>query len=335
VLYSDFTTPGTYVCTFHVRNDAGEVSSPKQAEVIVPYIYEGGGAALATIFLVGGSEQHDFAAALDEVWVKFYASAGLVFNVEATQLGDNSDVRMDLYYGQPDDTLTFVGAADNCGRGAGFSEGLTVDLKTRTSGLVPGVYYVRVSSADTKLFGAGTEYELRIYVPSGTGGGVITITVGGGSGLLAHMQVPIGPAAAVAAGAAWRLQGTTAWSGGPTYTASLASGSSVTLEFKPIPGWNVPTNNTVRIALGQLTVVPATYTPAVLPVPPVLTFKPASGLGITGTAGATFRLEYRTSLVSGQWLPLKTNTLGPGFNLLLPWPPSNGPTAFYRAVWLP
>jgi hypothetical protein len=34
-------------------------------------------------------------------------------------------------------------------------------------------------------------------------------------------------------------------------------------------------------------------------------------------------------------LPLKTNTLGPGFNLLLPWPPTNGPAAFYRAVWLP
>jgi len=71
------------------------------------------------------------------------------------------------------------------------------------------------------------------------------------------------------------------------------------------------------------------------PAAPVLTFNPASGLGITGTTGATFRLEYRASLVSGQWLPLKTNTLGPGFNLLLPWPPTNGPAAFYRALWLP
>jgi hypothetical protein len=81
--------------------------------------------------------------------------------------------------------------------------------------------------------------------------------------------------------------------------------------------------------------VPATYTPVVTPAPPVLTFNPASGLGITGTTGVTFRLDYRISLVSGQWLPLKTNTLGPGFNLLLTWPPTNGPAAFYRAVWLP
>jgi hypothetical protein len=169
-----------------------------------------------------------------------------------------------------------------------------------------------------------------------TGGGVITITAGGGSEL-AYMQVTIVPTNAVAAGAAWRVYGTTNnWSTGPTYLAAIAGGSSVTLEFKPIPGWNLPTNNTVPIVPGQLTTILATYTPASTPpAPPVLTFNPASGLGITGTTGATFRLEYRTSLVSGQWLPLKTNTLGPGLNLLLPWPPTNGPAAFYRAVWLP
>jgi hypothetical protein len=168
-----------------------------------------------------------------------------------------------------------------------------------------------------------------------TGGGVITITASGGSGLLAYVQVPIGPAGAVAAGAAWRLSGTTGWSTSATFTEAIGSGSSVTLEFKPIPGWDLPTNSAVQVTLGQLTVVPATYTPVVSPASPMLTFNPASGLGITGTTGATFRLEYRTSLVSGQWLPLATKTLGPGFNLLLPWPPTNGPAAFYRAVWLP
>jgi hypothetical protein len=40
-------------------------------------------------------------------------------------------------------------------------------------------------------------------------------------------------------------------------------------------------------------------------------------------------------LSSGTWLALKTNTLGPGFNQVLPWPPTNGPAGFYRAVWLP
>ena len=46
-----------------------------------------------------------------------------------------------------------------------------LDLKTGQSGLWPGVYYVRVSSADTNLFGPGSEYELEIYMPIGPAGG--------------------------------------------------------------------------------------------------------------------------------------------------------------------
>jgi hypothetical protein len=209
-----------------------------------------------------------------------------------------------------------------------------VYLGTLYNGIVP--YASLVRGIDSNVVNLITRAQmLGDAGTNGTGGGVITITAGAGSGLLAYLQVPIGPMNAVAAGAAWRVSGTTGWSTGATFTAPLTSGQVVTLEFKPIPGWNLPTNSTVPIALGQLTVVPATYTRVVTPVPPVLTFNPASGLGITGTTGATFRLEYRTSLVSGAWLPLRTNTLGPGFNLLLPWPPTNGPAAFYRAVWLP
>jgi len=48
-----------------------------------------------------------------------------------------------------------------------------------------------------------------------------------------------------------------------------------------------------------------------------------------------YRLEYKTSLSSGGWTTLSTNTVGAGFHLVLPWPPTNGPAAFYRAVWLP
>ncbi len=45
--------------------------------------------------------------------------------------------------------------------------------------------------------------------------------------------------------------------------------------------------------------------------------------------------EFRTKVPSGARLLLLTNTLGAGFNLVLPWPTANGPAAFYRAVWLP
>jgi len=118
-----------------------------------------------------------------------------------------------------------------------------------------------------------------------TGGGVIMIQVGaGGNGLLAYVQVTISPAAAVAAGAAWRLQGTSGWSTGPTYTAALAAGGSATLEFKPISGWNLPANNTVQVALGQLATVLATYTPN----PAQMAVTPAGGLSSSGYAGGAF-----------------------------------------------
>jgi hypothetical protein len=58
------------------------------------------------------------------------------------------------------------------------------------------------------------------------------------------------------------------------------------------------------------------------------------GIGLTGTTGTVYRVEYRTNLTIGSWIPLSTNTIGSGINTLLPWPPTNGPAAFYRAVWL-
>jgi hypothetical protein len=117
-----------------------------------------------------------------------------------------------------------------------------------------------------------------------TGGGVITITVGsGGSGLLAYVQVTLGPPAAVAAGAAWRIQGTTAWSTGTTYTAALAAGGSVTLEFKPIVGWNLPANQALTLVLGQTTTVSALYT-----LSSRLGVTPSAGFSASGFAGGPF-----------------------------------------------
>jgi hypothetical protein len=132
--------------------------------------------AQATIFMVGGTEQHNFHSRTDEDWVKFYAMAGYLFSIKATQLGTNSDLRLDLYYEQPDGTLAWVNAADYHGSGAGQGESLTVDLETGQSGLWPGVYYVRVSSADTNLFGAGSEYSLKIFIPVG-GGSLVVVAV--------------------------------------------------------------------------------------------------------------------------------------------------------------
>ena len=110
----------------------------------------------------------------------------------------------------------------------------------------------------------------------------------------------------------------------------LSSNGGFAIEFKEISGWNLPPNQTVSVTLGQTTIIKPNYSV----VPPQLKFNATQGLGFTGTTGTTYRIEYRTNLSVGQWLPFKTNALVPGLNQIVPWPPTNGPSAFYRAIWL-
>jgi hypothetical protein len=170
---------------------------------------------------------------------------------------------------------------------------------------------------------AGTNY---------TGGGVITLIAGSVSaGNPAYVQVWLAPPAAVQAGAGWRLHGDTTYGTATNYTRIVTT-NGTGIEFKPIAGWNTPTNRGVSISAGTINVITnASYTV----IPPLMVADAIHGIALTGTTGTVYRLEYRTNLVLGQWLPLKTNTLGAGINTLLPWPPTNGPAAFYRVVWLP
>jgi hypothetical protein len=164
-----------------------------------------------------------------------------------------------------------------------------------------------------------------------TGGGVITLIAGAASASNpAYVQVNLGPASAVSAGAGWRLHGDASYGTAASYTRAITSSNTV-IEFKPVSGWNVPTNQSVSLAAGILNTITANY----LVVPPVMVANGASGIGISGTPGTRYRVEYRNSLSSGQWLPLQTNTIGLGNNYVLPWPPTNGTAGFYRAVWLP
>jgi hypothetical protein len=158
-----------------------------------------------------------------------------------------------------------------------------VYLGTLYNGVVP--YASLVRGIDSNVVNLITRAQmLGDAGTNGTGGGVITITAGAGSGLLAWVQVPIEPQAAYDAGARWRLQGTTDWSTAQTFTPTLSQGSSVTLDYKPIPGWNLPTNNTVKVSLGALTVIHAVYSPN----PAQMAVTPAGGLASSGYAGGPF-----------------------------------------------
>ena len=160
--------------------------------------------------------------------------------------------------------------------------------------------------------------------------GVIIIGQGINANNPGYVQWHLTPPAAVQAGAGWRLQGDANYYSVSNYTRAVTTTNAV-VEFKEIPGWNLPTNQTVLVVPGVLLTNTAFYTVT----NPAMVFQAGQGVGMTGTTGTTYRIEYRTNLSSGGWLSLKTNTLGSGLNLILPWPPTNGPAAFYRAVWLP
>jgi len=133
-------------------------------------------------------------------------------------------------------------------------------------------------------------------------------------------------------GAAWGLKGDSSYSTSANYTRAVISTNAFAVEFKPIPGWNLPTNQTTTIFPGVLITNIAFYTVT----NPVLMLDRASGLGLTGTTGTVYRIEGRASLSSGSWLPLNTNTiLSNGFNAVLPLLPTNPPATYYRALWLP
>src|SRR6185436_9301702 len=80
-----------------------------------------------------------------------------------------------------------------------------------------------------------------------TGGGVITIVPSQGVSARtpAYLQVQLAPSAAVRAGAAWRLQGDTAFSSATNYTRAVTTTNSFAVEFKNIVGWNAPSNQSV------------------------------------------------------------------------------------------
>ena len=79
-----------------------------------------------------------------------------------------------------------------------------------------------------------------------------TYTYGG------SLKVNISPAAAVTAGAKWRRVGTMTWRNSGETESSIPAGT-YTVEFKPISGWDAPTNKTFVITTGQTKTYTAVY----------------------------------------------------------------------------
>lgn len=164
-----------------------------------------------------------------------------------------------------------------------------------------------------------------------SGGGVTVLSSSLALGSGGFMQWQIGPPSAVAAGAAWQLLGDSMFSTATNYTEIVNSTNLQTVHFRPVPGWISPLDQKVSVPLGVLTTYGINYTVS----NPMLSYKSGSGIGFSGTTGTLYRIEARTNLVKGNWLPMTTNTLtNASFNLVLPTSILTNRSGFYRAVWL-
>ena len=215
-----------------------------------------------------------------------------------------------------------------------------VYLGSLSSGVVPYASAIRaidsnvvnlINFASTNGSGSGS---------NSTGGGVITVIANAGISPAnpAILEVPLGPPAAVLAGAGWQLSGDPANAFNTISNAVefVTTTNNVSIVFKPIPGWNIPTNNIT------LQVTPNPYAPTVISnvlysvKPPTLVLDPVRGLGLSGTTNTSYVLQSRSSLTSGIWSNVSTNLIVTnGFNAAIPKPGTNQATTFYRAVWLP
>ncbi len=163
-----------------------------------------------------------------------------------------------------------------------------------------------------------------------TGGGVITIIPSQNISASnpGAVQFRLAPPAAVRAGAGWRLLGDTPFGTATNYTRAVLSTNPFAIEFKPIPGWNLPTNQAIIVLPNPI--APTVFTAFYTVTNPLLVQR-AIGFGMTGTTGTVYRLEKKSALTNATWQTVSTNTIHTnGFNPVL----TNPPAGFYRLLWL-
>ncbi len=165
-----------------------------------------------------------------------------------------------------------------------------------------------------------------------SGGGVITIipSQAVSASNPGYLEFQLGPPAAVAAGAGWELAGDSSFSSATNYIRAVLSTNAFTVVFNPIPGWNVPTNQSVSVQPGQIAVYSALYTVAnLLQIVSPQVSGGSFQLSFQSVNGQSYTLYYNNSLSTTNWLPY-TNVTGNGNLMQLSVPVTNSTQRFFR-----
>ena len=156
-----------------------------------------------------------------------------------------------------------------------------------------GIYFTGdAPAADASVFAGDTLASAYYYYGARnwgtTLGGIPTVELNIPTG---SVEVGIGPAGAVAAGAQWQVDGGAYQASGATVT-NLVAGSH-TVSFKTISGWTAPVAQTVTIVTNTLTIIDGVYIE--LPGALSVTISPAAVV----SAGAEWSLNGGAYQVSG------------------------------------
>jgi hypothetical protein len=184
-----------------------------------------------------------------------------------------------------------------------------VYLGTLYNGIVPYASAVRAIDSNVVNMIALAE----VFGDSGTnnqGGGVITVVPGRGVATNAGiLYVTVAPPAAFQAGGAWKLSylDDSQYSSQNPSTYQVTSTNAVQLQFRPIAGWNLPTNQAVTVSAGNVTYLTGVYTP-VGPAQPLLQAPQRSGnsftFALSTVSNQMFEIQYATNLTQTNWTTL-------------------------------
>ncbi len=212
-----------------------------------------------------------------------------------------------------------------------------VYLGTLFNGVAP--YASAVRAIDSNVVNMIT--QAAALGDSGTnnsGGGVITVIPGEGiAGNPGLVEVTIAPPAAAQAGGAWKFSNLSTGDYSTKNPSALAvtSTTAVSLQFKSIVGWNLPTNQSVTVSAGSVVSLTATYTPAF----PLIQTATQSGSSLVFTWSAvsnqTYQIQFTPNLAQTNWNAFSGVITATNSTATISVPIGVTSQRFYRVMQLP
>ncbi len=152
--YYGFTESGTYEIIFYAADLNGGISKLGYTEVTRPGpdAYEPDNThSEASVIFINDKQKHNFYEPEDADWVKFYGLSGVIYEIEAVNVGQDCDAVIELYR---DDFDQWIRKWDQDGPGDSKHLAWLCELDS--------IYYVKMTNKLDGAFGKNTRYDLEV-----------------------------------------------------------------------------------------------------------------------------------------------------------------------------